>query len=155
MQEIRRTLLVRDIMSSPVVTTTPEESVKSIAIRMKQKGIGAIVVIDQSKKPIGIVTEGDMVRKLVTELSRESVSVRVKDVMSKPLLVINEGKRLEEAARVMSSRKIKKLGVVNDKRQLIGIVTTSDIMRNGGYMIELMREIINTKYYVGDHEEQS
>jgi predicted transcriptional regulator len=79
--------------------------------------------------------------------------VKVKEVMSKPLLVIYEGKRLEEAARAMSSKKIKKLGVVDDSKRLIGIVTASDIMRNGGYMIELMREIINTKYYVGDHEE--
>jgi CBS domain-containing protein len=153
MQEIRRTLLVRDIMSSPIVTATQEESVKSVAIRMKKKGIGAIVVVDGSKKPIGIVTEGDIVRRLVTGLSSESVSVKVKEVMSKPLLVIYEGKRLEEAARAMSSKKIKKLGVVDDSKRLIGIVTASDIMRNGGYMIELMREIINTKYYVGDHEE--
>ena len=153
MQEIRRTLLVRDIMSSPIVTATQEESVKSVAIRMKKKGIGAIVVVDGSKKPIGIVTEGDIVRRLVTGLSSESVSVKVKEVMSKPLLVIYEGKRLEEATRAMSSKKIKKLGVVDDSKRLIGIVTASDIMRNVGYMIELMREIINTKYYVGDHEE--
>lgn len=152
MQEIRRTLLVKDIMSSPIVTATQEESVKNIAIRMKRKQIGAMVVVDKNKKPMGIVTEGDIVRRLVTGLSGKSVSVKVKDVMSKPLLVIYEGKRLEEAARAMSSKKIKKLGVVDDSKRLIGIVTTSDIMRNGGYMIELMREIIDSKYYVGDHE---
>ncbi len=141
-----RSLLVSDIMSSPVVTAREDESVKSIAAKMKAHEVGGIVVVDKSNAPIGMITERDIVRRLLAGTKRTLFFAKARHVMSKPLLTITKEKKLEEAARYMADNKIKRLCVVDGNKKLIGIITESDITKNASYLIDVLNEMISTGY---------
>ncbi|MGC8622350.1 MAG: CBS domain-containing protein [Candidatus Micrarchaeia archaeon] len=141
-----RSLLVNDIMSSPVVTAREDESVKSVAAKMKAHNIGGVVVVDKEGLPIGMITERDIVRKLLAGTKRTLFFAKAKHIMSKPLLTITKDRKLEEAAKYMADSKVKRLCVVDENRKLIGIITESDITRNASYLIDVLNEMISTGY---------
>ncbi|MGC8478316.1 MAG: CBS domain-containing protein [Candidatus Micrarchaeia archaeon] len=141
-----RSLLVNDIMSSPVVTAREDESVKSVAAKMKAHNIGGVVVVDKEGLPIGMITERDIVRKLLAGTKRTLFFAKAEHIMSKPLLTITKDRKLEEAAKYMADSKVKRLCVVDENRKLIGIITESDITRNASYLIDVLNEMISTGY---------
>jgi CBS domain-containing protein len=90
--------------------------------------LGCLIVIDKSL-PVGIITERDIVRRIVAK--RSSLDVKVLEVMTNTLITVGPDTSLREAARVMSANKIRRLPVLkNDK--LVGIVVSSDFVRNVG-----------------------
>jgi CBS domain-containing protein len=134
---IRTKILVREVMNSPVITSEIDESVREAAKKMARFKIGSVVVTEKGK-PIGIVTEGDIVRKVVAEDLKPS-RVKVGDIASKPLHTIDAGSDVTEAAKVMRRLNIKKLGVVY-KNELVGIVTTSDLNAVTPELVGLLSE---------------
>ncbi|MEE8631758.1 MAG: CBS domain-containing protein, partial [Candidatus Bathyarchaeia archaeon] len=64
---LRTKMLVRDVMSSPVITTTEEESVEKVAKLMKAQRLGSIIVTDKEDRPIGVITERDLVTRVLSE----------------------------------------------------------------------------------------
>ena len=144
-----RSILVHDIMSHPVVTAKPDESIKSIAVKMQKHGVGSVVVVNASEQPIGIITKGDIVRRLVTKkrlMLRMMLVSKAKSAMTSPILTIDRKRRLEEAARFMMESKVKRLCVVSEEKKLIGIITDNDIMRHSSELIGVLNEIIDTGY---------
>jgi CBS domain-containing protein len=119
---------VKDIMTKEVVTIEPEKTVFEAAELMSQKELGCIVVTVKAF-PVGIITERDIVRRIVAK--RASFDVKVGDVMTKDLITIDPDASLREAARVMSNNKIRRLPVLKNK-ELVGIVVSSDFVRNVG-----------------------
>ncbi|MEM3744822.1 MAG: CBS domain-containing protein, partial [Candidatus Micrarchaeaceae archaeon] len=117
-----RSLLVKDIMSFPVITATAKESVKSIALKMKSKKISSVVIVDESNVPIGIVTQGDIVNKLIAR-TKNLLFAKAKNVMSSPVITIKGDVTLENAANTMAKNRIKKLCVTDNEGKLIGIIT--------------------------------
>ncbi|MEM0087099.1 MAG: CBS domain-containing protein [Candidatus Micrarchaeaceae archaeon] len=140
-----RSLLVKDIMSFPVITATAKESVKSIALKMKSKKISSVVIVDESNVPIGIVTQGDIVNKLIAR-TKNLLFAKAKNVMSSPVITIKGDVTLENAANTMAKNRIKKLCVTDNEGKLIGIITEEDIVKNASSLIDVLREIINTGY---------
>ena len=140
-----RSLLVKDIMSFPVITATAKESVKSIALKMKNKKISSVVIVDESNVPIGIVTQGDIVNKLIAR-TKNLLFAKAKNVMSSPVITIKGDVTLENAANTMAKNRIKKLCVTDNEGKLIGIITEEDIVKNASSLIDVLREIINTGY---------
>ncbi len=119
---------VKDIMTKEVVTIDPEKSVFEAAKLMAQEELGCLIVVD-SALPVGIITERDIVRRIVAK--RSSVDLKVSEVMTNTLITVDPDTSLREAARVMSINKIRRLPVLkNDK--LVGIVVSSDFVRNVG-----------------------
>lgn len=116
-----RVRTVNDIMSTPR-TVSVETPVTETAAGMLEEEIGSLVVTE-GRKPVGIVTEADIVA-VVADSAPESIPVS--EIMSSPLLSIEAGATLEEAAQRMKAKEIKKLPVVNDG-EFIGMVTTTDI----------------------------
>ena len=112
-------------MNSPVITASPEESIKAISEKMADSKAGSVVILD-NEVPIGIVTDGDIVTKVVRRDARPS-TVRAVDVMSTPLHIIESEKEIIEAARTMRRYNIKRLGV-SYKHRLVGIISISDIL---------------------------
>lgn len=119
---------VKDIMTKEVVTIEPEKTVFEAAELMSQKELGCIVVTVKAF-PVGIITERDIVRRIVAK--RASFDVKVGDVMTKDLITIDPDASLREAARVMSNNNIRRLPVLKNK-ELVGIVVSSDFVRNVG-----------------------
>jgi len=117
---------VRDIMNKDVVTITPEAMMDQAAKVMGEKHIGSLIVVEHGK-PIGIVTERDLLSNILAHgISPEKVKVR--DVMSSPLIKINSDAQIKDAAQTMIKKK-GRLAVFEDDN-LVGIVTASDLIRS-------------------------
>jgi CBS domain-containing protein len=132
-------LLVRDVMSQNVRTVRTNSTVTEVVRKMNKFDIGSLVVVE-GEKPTGIITERDILRR-VLEVSLAGESLKAKEIMSSPLLTINEEVSLEEAAKIMADRRIKKLPVVQDGK-LVGIVTSTDIVRNEPRLTEILGDIV-------------
>lgn len=144
-----RSLTVNEIMSSPPITAKEKTSIREIARMMTRHSIDAVVITNKQNEPVGIITEGDIVRRLVSS-KRNLWFVKARHVMSKPVQTIAKNIRLEDAARRMAEKKVKKLCVVDENNKVEGILTTEDITKNASYLINVLEEIIQTGYVMGE-----
>jgi CBS domain-containing protein len=119
---------VKDIMTKEVVTIEPNRSVFDAAELMSSEGLGCVIVVIKAF-PVGIITERDIVRRIVAK--RASLDVKVTEVMTKTLITVDPDTSLKDAARVMSTNKIRRLIVLKNNK-LVGIVVASDFVRNVG-----------------------
>jgi signal-transduction protein with cAMP-binding, CBS, and nucleotidyltransferase domain len=141
-----RALIVREAMSSPVVTVWENDSAADAAGVMKEHGIGAIIVNGEESQPVGIVTERDLVYRVIAE-KRSPSEIKVKEVMSSPLMTVDPETSLDEAMAMMSMNNIRRLGVVY-KGSLEGVISDKDIIRIMPSVIEIVRE--RSKIQSGD-----
>ncbi len=130
-------LKIEDVMIEEVISVPEKAAVRKAAELMNKHEIGCLVVV-KKRKPVGIVTETDMVRKVILG-SIDPKETNVAQIMSTPLVVGDPKMDFDEAARIMRTRKIKKLPVVK-KGRLVGLITTTDMVRSP----EVMRMMIRT-----------
>jgi CBS domain-containing protein len=129
-------VLVRDIMNSPVVTASPKDSVRDIARKMKEEKIGSIVIMENSK-PVGIVTDWDIVSAGVVKDVKPS-AIKASEVM-KEIHTIEGQEGITEAARMLRKHSIKRLGVVY-KNRLVGIISSSDVIAVTPELVDVVSE---------------
>jgi CBS domain-containing protein len=134
-------LRVGDIMTNKVVTVPFGKTVLDVAKLMKKNNIGSVIVVEdkEGKKAKGIITERDIVYKLLAKGS-DPYKANVEDLMSKPLRVVKPDTTIEEAAKAMRENKVKRLPVVNDNNELIGILSEGDIMKIFPVVVDLIEE---------------
>jgi CBS domain-containing protein len=135
-------MLVAEAMNKDVKTIRPDATVKEAVQLMNQHHIGSLVVVSGTGEAIGIVTERDIMTDVVGE-GRDSGAVRVEEIMTKELVIIGPNSTLEEAANIMIEHKIKKLPVVEDGH-LVGIITTTDLIRYERSLIERISQLISS-----------
>ncbi|MGQ9565480.1 MAG: CBS domain-containing protein [Candidatus Bathyarchaeales archaeon] len=135
---------IRDIMSTKVRTAKTESTIMEVVRKMNKFDVGSIVILDSSARPVGIVTERDILRKIV-EPQLPPDSVKALQVMSAPLVTINADAGVEQAAKLMIEKRIKKLPVV-DGGKLVGIITSMDIMRSQPKLISDLGDLICPYY---------
>jgi len=131
-------LKVEDVMVEDVITVEDDVTVKRAVSIMNKYEIGCLIVTKRGK-PIGIVTERDMLTRVLAE-SRSPENTRAREIMSMPLIVANPEMDLEEAAKLMFKMKVKKLPVVENGK-LVGLVTLTDIARFQPQIIKILRKI--------------
>lgn len=129
-------VLVRDIMNSPVVSASPNDTIRDIAKKMKEEKIGSIVIMDKDK-PVGIVTDWDIVSNGLTKDAKPS-AIKAKDVMQ-DIHTIESEESITEAARQLRKHNIKRLGVVYKKR-LVGIISSSDVIAVTPDLVDVVSE---------------
>ena len=117
---------VRDYMSNKLVTIDSDTTTLEIANRMLEKQVSAVIVMD-SGKPIGILTERDLTRQVVAKDSPPSKTPATV-VMSTPLVSINQDSPIDRAAEAMVKNGIRHLAV-EDGDKIIGMITTTDLSR--------------------------
>ena len=117
-------MIVKDLMSTNVVSIDSEATVKEAAGKMAQQEIGSLVVMEQNK-PVGIITERDLLSRVLA-LGRNAVATQVKTIMSMPLICGRPDMDVTEATRFMVAKGIKKLPITQEGR-LIGILTLTDL----------------------------
>ncbi len=130
-------------MVMAVKTVSPDESVREVVGKMSKFRIGSVIVVDRDK-PVGIITQGDILRKVV-EPGHDLVALKARKIMSAPLHTIESQASMEEAARTMVKWNVKRLPVTKDGR-LAGIVTTTDLIRSTPALIGLLQEFIRARY---------
>lgn len=126
------------VMAKEVITIDEGASVKEAADVMNQAEIGSIVAT-RNGKAVGIVTERDLLKRIVSE-GRNAKKTRVKDIMSTPLITIPPNMDVEEAARLMFKKKIKKLLIIDNNR-LVGLVSLTDIARAQPSIANLLQKL--------------
>jgi CBS domain-containing protein len=132
---MKRNVSVREAMTEKVLTIAQTATVAQAARVMAERGVGSIVVT-KGKKPVGILTERDLLMKVVATDAKPS-TIRVSKVMSSPVLTVSPEVEITDAARTMIKNKIRRLPVV-EKGKLIGIVTASDITAISPELIEVL-----------------
>ncbi|MDT7883643.1 MAG: CBS domain-containing protein [Thermoflexus sp.] len=120
-------LKAKDIMTTEVVTIEPSATVAEAVALMKEKGLRALIVERTNEEDAyGIVTETDIVYKVVAQgLSPQSVLVR--EIMTKPCIVVNPDLSVENVARLFALTGIRRAPVIRER--LLGVISVTDIIR--------------------------
>lgn len=129
-------MLVRERMSKPVITTTPDTPVQEALAIMHKEHIHRFPVLDKKGKLVGIVTESDLQNAHPSEATTLSVwevnyllsKITVERVMTKKVMTISEDTPIEEAARIMADHNIGGLPVVKGDK-MVGIITETNLFR--------------------------
>jgi CBS domain-containing protein len=135
---LRTKMLVRDVMSSPVVTMDEDESSNKAAANMDMHDLGAVIVTNKAGKSIGIITERDLVIRVIAKNLKPD-TVKAKEIMTTPLVTIEPEATISDAARRMTRLDIRRLGVIY-KGNLVGIISSKDILGVMPELIEIMQE---------------
>lgn len=135
---LRTRMLVKDVMSSPVVTMDEDEASNKAAVTMDQNDLGCIIVTNKAGKSIGIITERDLVIRVLAKNLKPD-TVKTKEIMTTPLVTIEPDATISEAARRMNRLDIRRLGVIY-KGNLVGIISSKDILGVMPELIEIMQE---------------
>jgi CBS domain-containing protein len=134
---MKKSISVRNAMTEKVLTAGPKTTVAKAAKVMSDRGVGSIVIVKE-KQPVGILTERDLLMKVVATDMKPS-KVLVSEVMSSPVLTVGPEVDVTDAARTMVLKKIRRLPVM-DRGRLIGIVTASDITAVSPNLIDVLPE---------------
>jgi len=122
---------IAEIMSKKIETIEESASVQELALKMKDKNISSLLVVDSFGKSKGLITERDVIRKVcVKDISTNQVII--KEIMSLPLITINSNESPSTAIDIMLQHNIRHLLVVDDETEInqpIGIVTPRDLTR--------------------------
>jgi len=138
---------VARIMVETVFTVTGDASVGAAAALMAEKRVSCLP-ISMGQGAVGVVTEKDIIQKVVAA-GKDPKKVRVKDIMSTPLILAPATITIKEAAEKMLSHQIRRLVITDDKGKLIGLATMTDIIRwiaqgqgNPNYILRYLSDVI-------------
>ena len=138
-----KNIAVSDFMNRNVKTIKENETMRQACKLMYQGNIGSIVIIEKhttggeaetsdtnmkNEMPIGIVTERDLAR-MVGFSAKFFADMTVSEVMSKPLITINSDTSIKDAVALMEQKDIRRLPIVDNKGQMVGIITSKDIFK--------------------------
>jgi len=135
---LRTKMLVKEVMSSPVVTVDESETTNNIAVTMDKGKLGAVIITNKEGKPIGIITERDLVVRVIARNNKPD-EIKAKEIMTTPLITIEPEATISDAARRMTRLNIRRLGVFY-KGTLTGIVSNKDLLSVMPELIEIMQE---------------
>ncbi|MEB3759623.1 MAG: CBS domain-containing protein [Desulfurococcales archaeon] len=117
---------VEEVMTRNPVSVKPDNTVMDAVLIMDKLGIGALPVVDENGRLVGIFTERDLLRRVVAR-RRDPEKTLIRDVMTPNPVTVKPDESVAEALRIMSSLKVRHLPVVNDAGVLVGIVSIKDI----------------------------
>lgn len=133
-------ILVRDAMTKEPRVVRRDTNMQEVVATMNKFDISSVVVVEQ-KRPVGIVTHKDIISKLVqARIPPDAVTAR--EVMTTPVVTINEEASIEEAAGLMAKKHIKKLVVTRNSNEIAGIITSSDLVREAPTYTRLLDELL-------------
>jgi len=132
-------ILVRDIMAKNVKTVRTDDSAHDAVVKMNKFDVGSVIVTNNNRA-VGIITSKNILSRIV-ESRLDASTVRAKDIMSSPLITIEPDAPIEDAAKLMAQKRIKKVAVM-DKNKIIGIVSTSDIVKANPTQLGILQELL-------------
>ncbi len=126
-------------MTVGVFTLPADKTVRDAARLLRKTNVGS-VIITQKGKAKGIITERDIVYKVIA-VGRDPAKTKLKSVMSRPLKVIKASDRIDSAAMALRNNKVKRLPVVDKGGRLVGIITEGDLLRVYPGMVDVVSEM--------------
>ncbi len=119
---------VRDVMTANPESVSEKDSIREVARIMKDADTGVVPVVD-GRKIIGLITDRDIVVRGVAE-GKNVDDMRVNEIMTKSVRSVREDATVGDALNMMSSADIRRIAVVNQNDELVGIVSIGDISTN-------------------------
>jgi CBS domain-containing protein len=119
-------MIAKDVMKANVITVSPSTPVSEAALLMRNEDIGALVVVDTAGRPVGIVTDRDIVISIVADGDNPADFV-VEDIMSKNLHLVQEDESIFEILKILGKHSIRRVPVLK-KGKLVGIVSVDDLI---------------------------
>ncbi|MDY6865045.1 MAG: CBS domain-containing protein [Halobacteriota archaeon] len=130
---------IRDIMTKKVITVDVEMNAVDISKKMMEKDVGCVIVV-KNDKPVGIVSERDIVRKLVsTDVKSSSMTAEM--LMTEPIVTVSDDTSLLDTTKKMAKNKIRRLPVMSGDK-MVGIVSETDVVSVSSEMDRIRAEII-------------
>ena len=105
----------------------PDETVWQAAERMHQRAVGTLVILNNAKEPIGIVTDRDLVERVIAA-RRDPNTTMLADVMTRGLKTVSESTSIESALSLMRSGRFRRLPVVDHEGKLAGLLSLDDVL---------------------------
>jgi CBS domain-containing protein len=122
------TLKEKPVHRPHVDTARPDETVLAIADRMRQRNVGTMVVVDRDHRPVGIVTDRDLVVRCIAD-RRDFAETTIDEVMTKnPTTVTEQGAR-DISLLLMKDGGFRRMPVVDDRGRLVGVLSLDDVVR--------------------------
>ena len=119
---------VEKFQSQDVDTARSDESVQSAARKMKARNVGSLVVVNELRQPLGMITDRDLATQVIAE-GRDPVLTKVRDVMTTNPVTIDMNASLEETVRVMRMERCQRIPVLNSSTgQLQGILSLDNVL---------------------------
>ncbi|GIW47946.1 MAG: hypothetical protein KatS3mg078_1823 [Deltaproteobacteria bacterium] len=127
----KRTMCAKEIMRTEVVTVSPFIPVTEAAILMRNEDVGSVVVVDEERRPIGIITDRDIVVSAVADRKNpEEMTVgelMLRKPISRELVTVDEDEDVFDILEVLARNSIRRVPVVRGEK-LVGIVSVDDIV---------------------------
>ncbi|HYD02779.1 MAG TPA: CBS domain-containing protein [Alphaproteobacteria bacterium] len=115
-----------DIMTNKPITAHKDMTLKDAAVLLSKEDVNSLIIVED-KKPVGIVTDEDIVRKCVA-MGLDSKKLTLKDIAFTDLVMITQDKDMMDALKLMREHNIRQLPVI-EKNLLVGFVTLKDILK--------------------------
>ena len=119
---------VRSVMTQSPVVATGSTHLKEVARMMLDNDVGEIPIVDGDAKPIGVVTDRDIVIRLVA-YGQDPTQVRAEDCMTSPAITLEQDADLKECAELMVRGRIRRVPIVDAQGRVCGIVALADLER--------------------------
>jgi CBS domain-containing protein len=110
----------------PVVTLPPTTSIQDAALEMREQHVGAILIVE-AERPIGIVTDRDIVLRAVAE-GRDLRATPIGDVMSRSVQVVRDDDKIDDAVNAIRAAGVRRIPIVDGKGKPVGMVTLDDLV---------------------------
>jgi CBS domain-containing protein len=118
---------LENILQKDLVSCAPDASVKQVAQMMDKSDVGAVVVVDNNK-PVGIVTDRDIVLRCVVD-DADSDLVKARDIMSNSIATVHAKDGLFDAIKCMKKHEVRRVPVINDDGTAVGLVSFGDLFQ--------------------------
>lgn len=119
---------VRELMTSSPVFATRQTSLEEVAKAMRDSDVGALPVVNDQKKPVGIITDRDITMRILAR-GENPLDFDAKAAMTDAVVTIRDGAGVEDAVQLMEDEKVRRLIVVDNNGIVLGILSQADIAR--------------------------
>ena len=134
---------VKDCMCDDVVYLMPEATIQDCAKLMENNHIGCIPICDNSKKILGIVTDRDIILRSIA-CDKDVKSTKISDIMTNNVCYCNENDEINSIQSTMSNEQVRRIPVVNDNNQIVGIITFGSLYNNKNVKSEGISQTLET-----------
>jgi signal-transduction protein with cAMP-binding, CBS, and nucleotidyltransferase domain len=145
---------VGEIMSEQLETINFSNTAQESAIKMSDRNVSSLVVLDENARAIGIITERDLVRRVCTREVPSNL-VNVENVISSPVKTVSPETSIDEVADVMVSNKVRHIVIVDNNQKPVGIISATDIVayvrENSENVAKISSDVIEALEREGRH----
>jgi CBS domain-containing protein len=136
--------MLRELATCPAVTCPSTATVSEAAVVMADANVGFVMVVDAAGRPVGVLTDRDIV---VRAVARGRDRAAVADVMTRHPVTVRDDASVTDAAQLMADRQCRRLGVVDDAGAMIGVLSLDDLLRVAGDELgEIARAVRGTRH---------